>query len=120
MIEQIYDSILPNALSIGVDYDLFWGLNPKSLTPFVKAFSLRQKYDDVVAWNHGKYIQLAIASNFTKGAKYPEAPFMDKIDIDSVFVEDEESKAQKQYEITRQRILAHAEMINAIMKKKGG
>jgi len=38
---------------IGVEYDLFWRLNPKSLTPFVKAFSMKAKYEDSLAWTMG-------------------------------------------------------------------
>lgn len=59
---------------IGVDYDLFWTLNPKSLTPFVKAFELKQKYDDMMAWTNGLYIRMAIASSLGKEAKYPKSP----------------------------------------------
>lgn len=61
---------------IGVDYDLFWTLNPKSLSPFVKAFRLRQEYEDSMAWQLGGYIRMAIASNFNKQAKYPSRPMM--------------------------------------------
>lgn len=60
---------------IGVDYELFWNLNPKSLSPFIKAFSLKQKYDDYTLWLQGKYIQMAIASTMNKNAKYPPKPF---------------------------------------------
>lgn len=59
---------------IGVDYDLFWTLNPKLLAPFIKAFSLRQEYDNAMAWTNGMYIRLAIASSFDKNTKYPNRP----------------------------------------------
>ena len=63
---------------MGVGYDLFWTLNPKSLTPFVKAFSLdmemRQKYDDWLAWQSGVYVRVAIVSSLGKDVKYPELP----------------------------------------------
>jgi len=59
---------------IGVDYELFWTLNPKSLSPFIKAFSLKQKYDDTVAWNIGKYVRIAIGSCLSKSTKYPTKP----------------------------------------------
>lgn len=61
---------------IGVDYELFWTLNPKSLTPFVKAFDLKMKYDDKVAWQLGVYVKMAITSSFDKNAKYPTSPAM--------------------------------------------
>lgn len=64
---------------IGVDYDLFWTLNPKSLTPFNKAFILKQKYDDTVAWEYGNYVRLAILSCFDKEQKYPSKQLLSDI-----------------------------------------
>jgi hypothetical protein len=61
---------------IGVDYDLFWTLNPKSLKPFVKAFDLKTQYDDRVAWQSGLYIRMAVASVISKQAKYPSSPLL--------------------------------------------
>lgn len=63
---------------MGVDYELFWTLNPKSLSPFVKAFELKQKYHDFMAWNMGNYILEAIASSMSKNAKYPSKPHSEK------------------------------------------
>ena len=60
---------------IGVDYDLFWTLNPKSLQPFVKAFSLKQKYDDAYLWSLGAYVRVAVASVLSKSANYPTSPY---------------------------------------------
>lgn len=60
---------------IGVDYDLFWNLNPKSLKPFIKAFDLKQRYDDMVGWTNGLYIQMAVASLLDKKVQYPKKPF---------------------------------------------
>jgi len=74
MIEAIENDILPNALMIGVDYDLFWTLNPKSLFPFTKAFSLKREYDDYKLWTAGLYIRSAVASVLNKSAKYPQKP----------------------------------------------
>jgi len=62
---------------MGVAYDLFWTLNPKSLKPFIKAFSLKQKYDDMLAWQSGHYIRLAIGSSMNKSIKYPTSPLLE-------------------------------------------
>ncbi len=59
---------------MGVDYDRFWEMNPKELEPFVKAFELKTKYNDVMAWQQGIYIRAAIASSMDKKNKYPEKP----------------------------------------------
>lgn len=76
MLETIENDTLPNALMIGVDYDLFWTLNPKSLAPFVKAFKLKQQYDDMVSWQSGSYIKMAITASFNKSFKYPNKPLL--------------------------------------------
>lgn len=64
---------------MGVDYDLFWKLNPKSLAPFVKAFEMKWKHEDEVNHQLGVYIQLAIASCLDgKKVQYPKVPFSQK------------------------------------------
>lgn len=63
---------------IGVNYDLFWTLTPKSLEPFIKAFELQQKREDTLAWQSGIYIQMAIASVLDSKNKYPEQPFSER------------------------------------------
>lgn len=75
MFQVILDTILPEALMMGVDYGLFWTLNPKSLDPFTKAFSLRKKQEDMNAWNIGNYVRMAIASSFSNSVKYPDKPY---------------------------------------------
>ena len=60
---------------IGVNYELFWTLDPHSLSPFVKAFELQNNHNDVQSWRLGMYIQSAIASVLDKKVKYPEEPF---------------------------------------------
>jgi len=77
-VEQIHNVLLPNALMIGVDYDLFWTLNPKSIKPFIRAFELKQEHENQIAWLQGMYIRLAIISAFNKEAKYPSKPLTNK------------------------------------------
>lgn len=64
---------------MGVEYDLFWTLTPKSLSPFFKAFELKQTMNqemmDVEAWQHGVYIQMAVASIMDSKNEYPKEPF---------------------------------------------
>ncbi|MFA0815833.1 MAG: hypothetical protein ACC608_08570 [Anaerofustis sp.] len=53
---------LPQALVIGVSYDLFWTLNPKTLEPFIEAFKQKQiaKRDEInlSAWLTGRMLQM--------------------------------------------------------------
>lgn len=102
------EETLPNALMMGVDYDLFWTLNPKSLSPFVKAFDLKQKYDDTLAWKQGAYIKVAIASALDKNAKYPEKPFSMK--NENVVMTPQQIK---------EKMMATAEIINTRLTEGG-
>lgn len=113
MLEEIENNTLPYALMIGVEYDLFWTLNPKSLSPFIKAFSLRQKYDDSVAWQSGAYIRMAIASCMDKGILYPKKPFSDKLDNNYEVKDDVMSPAE-----IRERFMAHALLLNSNFRKE--
>lgn len=72
----IENEILPKALMMGVAHDLFWKLNPKSLSPFIKAFELKRKYDDEMSWMQGLYIQMAVGGIISKKSKYPENPLL--------------------------------------------
>lgn len=67
------------AYKIGLDIDLFWQLNPARLKPFVEAYEqkLHEERDSVnqQAYLIGAYVQYAIASCFSKEAKYPDKPF---------------------------------------------
>ena len=92
---------------IGVNYDLFWTLNPKSLSPFIKAFSLKQKYDDSIAWKHGLYVRMAIASSLGKNVKYPNKPFMD----------DSTERVMTPQEI-KERMLRQMKLVNSRFEKE--
>lgn len=102
------EDTLPNALMIGVDYDLFWTLNPKSLSPFIKAFDLQQKYDDALAWKQGAYIKVAIASALDKHTKYPDKPFSSK----------KEEVVMTPQQI-KEKMMATAEIINTRLNEGG-
>ena len=107
MYDVIIDDLLPQALLIGVDYNVFWELNPKTLKPFHKAFVLGQELDDANAWSSGLYIRMAIASVMDSKSKYPEKPFHSK------YVK----KPMTQEEI-KERFLDTVELINKNFKKE--
>lgn len=77
---------------------------------------MKQKYDDAMAWNAGNYVKMAIANNFSKGAKYPSKPLLESVSI----LEDEKAVERKKAEEVKNRIMAHVAMINSRMNKKGG
>lgn len=72
--EMIDDIWLPQALSIGVDYNVFWNLSPKRLEPFFKAQKQIEERLNKNNWILGIYIQKSIASAFSKNNKYPDQP----------------------------------------------
>lgn len=76
MLDSILQNVLPDALAIGVPYDLFWVSTPKDLEPFKKAFSISQEINDISNWQLGNYIRVAITSAFNDKAKYPNEPYM--------------------------------------------
>lgn len=88
---------------IGVDYDLFWTLNPKSLSPFVKAFSLKEDYDNTLAWSQGLYIRMAIASCLDKKSKYPEKPLGRKKKDEPMSTEEIKARMMAQMGLINQR-----------------
>lgn len=103
---------MPLALSIGVDYDLFWRLTPRKLLTFIEAHKLKMQkerdFQNEVAWLHGIYVNRAIASAFSEKVKYPETPF--KLE--------KESQGKKTSPAERFRAVAIA--FNTHFKKKEG
>lgn len=95
---------------IGVDYELFWTLNPKSLTPFFKAFSMKIKYEDRMTWQQGAYIRMAIASCFNKDSKYPSSPLAST----KLVQETEEEKQQR----IKNKMFKQMEFLNQRFRKE--
>lgn len=76
--EYILKVILPQCLSIGISYELFWTLNPKKLEPFYEAERIKQeekyKFENHSTWLNGVYMTKAISACFSKNTNYPEKP----------------------------------------------
>lgn len=83
------------ALRMGVDYCLFWQLNPRKLHPFVKAYQAEQKEQleraNYAAWLSGIYVTHAVAASLGENARYPEKP----IDLYETEEDLESRKAQE-------------------------
>lgn len=75
IIENVY---LPQALTIGVDYNLFWSLNPRKIQAFVKSFKMKQKikaeYINYQTWLQGIYFGRALVATLDKNQEYFEEP----------------------------------------------
>lgn len=65
-------------MAIGVDYVLFWTLNPKQIKPFIEAHKqkqmLWQEEVNFTAWLNGIYVSSAIAACLGENSPYPEKP----------------------------------------------
>lgn len=107
--KHINEDLLPNALMIGVNYELFWTLDPNTLAPFIRAFELKQEYDDRVSWNNGVYVRLAIVSAMNKNQKYPTKPFT---------YEERAKTPEEQQAIIKRRFMDHATMLNSRLEKR--
>lgn len=101
---------------IGVGYDLFWTLNPKSLQPFIRAFELSQRNNDMLAWRSGMYIKLAIGSTISDKIKYPNHPFSVDNDIEI----NEEEKSNKKMKKIKQTMMERMLVLNSRFKKDSG
>ena len=82
----IWEDFLPNALTIGVPYELFWRLNPTKLKPFYTAFENKRKMRDEENWLYwGTYgisaFTVVLANAFSKNsqAKYVEKPIYQQL-----------------------------------------
>ena len=97
---------------MGVNYDLFWTLNPKSLSPFYKAFELSKNQQDEIAWQNGWYIRLAVASIIDSKVKYPTKPMSDTtVTIEEV--------AQAKMNKIKQKMLETMVVVNSKFTKEG-
>lgn len=100
----MYKGWLPSALLMHVPYELFWKLNPKKLEPFQKAAEMEQKAMqnrlNLTAWVTGVYIQHAVASCFSKGAKYPQKPL-------DIFGTEAKPTPQQEVEMFERFMVAH-------------
>lgn len=107
--------MLKQALKVGVDYDLFWKLNPKSLQPFFEAYKEKQEDEldklNFQGWLNGVYIQRAIGSALSKKNKY----FSEPINIKG----GQKLNPQEKYEDIKNRFVSKAKRHNKNLRKGG-
>lgn len=63
-------------MAVGIDYRLFWHLNPTKIKPFFEADKIRFKNKmsdmETSAYVNGIYVAKAIGACLSKNGKYPE------------------------------------------------
>lgn len=104
---------MPNALTIGVPYEVFWHLNPTKLKPFQTAFENKRKLRDEENWLvWGTYgmsaLSVVLASAFSKNsqAKFIEKPVYQQIKEDNRELTEEEKKRQIEQIFAQLQIMA--------------
>jgi hypothetical protein len=101
---------LPEAMSIGVDYSIFWKLNPKKLEAFAKAYrkrienemKLKREEINFSAWLSGMYFGEMASSLLSKKHRYPKAPHPL-----------EPPTEQQRFERAKNKMLSWANKVNA-------
>lgn len=105
------------ALSIGVEYDVFWRLTPRLLRVFVDADRMRKRELEVEMYVQGRYVfdavSLALANGFRSKGSNPQNWLEEPYRI-LPFTE-EEKAAQAEEE--RRRVI---EFFNAMIPKQEG
>ena len=114
MREVIEGEYLPQALAMGVEYSLFYTLNPNKLKPFVKAYELQQQLElDKIyleTWLSGHYVTLAISTAL--GGEYPEQP----ITVEETTRIEQENKEEAQKIRDEINAIKFTEMVEAFNK----
>ena len=93
---------MPNALAVGVPYDVFWHLNPKKLKPFQDAYFIKRKMLDEEMWYMGQYVAMVLDSTVCnnslwkgkngKASKYAKKPLMADWEIGKKELSEEEKQ----------------------------
>lgn len=87
---------------MGIDYNLFWKLNPRKLEPFLKARDLKIKRKNEEMWLQGVYIyeavSTAIYNNFREKGK-KAIPYMEEpIKLFEYTEQEKEMRAKRERE----------------------
>lgn len=103
---------------MGVDYNLFWTLNPRKLQPFIKSFEMKQKINietiNYQTWLQGIYFGRAVVATLDKNVEYFDKP----IDFDKYSNENvSEEKTKEEIMATKFEVLSI--MFNRSLEKEG-
>lgn len=123
MKELIEREYLPQALAIGVEYSLFYSLNPKKMDSFVEGFRLKQEIElDKIyleTWLTGQYVLSAIGV-IVGGSEYPIEPHSSQELSEQISEEKQEEKLKIKNEVDAIKFAEFAEAFNRDFKSKGG
>ncbi len=72
----------------------FWSSNPTKMQPYIEAYKERQLITDSESWTLGLYIKSAIASALDKRNKYPDKPYMQKMEDERIVTNLDENEIE--------------------------
>lgn len=113
----IWKEYLPQALAVGVPYDVFWHLNPKKLESFYDAYRIKQKLRDEEAWIDNIYTLRAfqvVMAQFGAGlsGKRSTAQYFEKPLMGEELVQRELTEEEKQREVDKFFARENARRVN--------
>ena len=98
-------------MASGVDYRLFWHLNPTKLKPFFEADKIKLKNRmseiETSAYVNGIYVARAVGACFSKGSKYPEKP-LGIFDFDK---REQKELTEEEIELAREKLIANLQLM---------
>ena len=113
------DDMLPNALAIGVPYELFFHLTPKKLKAFYKAFKIKVENRDAEMWRNGQYTLSATltAIDHCLSGKKAKTEYVKEPILQKAFEEDELTQEERDRREIERMILAEELWIKNFKKK---
>lgn len=100
---------MPEALAIGVPYDLFWHLTPNGLKAFYEAEKIKRETEDEKMWMFGHYVESAVftAVEHVFGGRKAKSTYLKKPLLEEAM---EKNKPMSEEELQRQRELFVAKL----------
>lgn len=119
--------LIPHAIAMGISYEEFWRLNPRSFTVIANGYKLKRKEEDTMMWLQGGYIfdgvSLALGNAFKKkGQKAKEyfkelkEPYLSREITAGSEMTEKEKKTMTEQLFTNLEI----QMANFNLRKKSG
>ena len=102
-------------MAIGVDYNVFWSLNPRLLKPFVKAYELKRKMEDEKMWMMGMYVENAVfvAVEHNLAGRKAKNKYMEKPLLQDIKSDNSEKPKEMSHEEKMQKVNAIFASLNA-------
>lgn len=114
---MIVEDYLPIALSIGVEYDVFWRLTPRLLHAFVDADRLRKREIELEMYVQGRYMFDAVSLALANGFRQKGSRVMNWLEEPYRIIPLTEAEKAAQAEEERRRAI---EFFNAMIPKQEG